>query len=512
MQYEKSKSFVKSALLLSLGGLTAKLLGAFYRIPLTNIIGSYGMGLYQLVFPPYILVLTLACFGMQSSISKLTAENLQLGNKEKTKSLFFAGLKIMCATGVLGTLILTVFSNVIAKAQGNVDTTVYFCAVAPSVLFVAMQVAFKGYFQGRLQMMPSALTTVIEQMIKLVTGLGSAYLFMPDVHMAVLGMVLGISISEFTSLAILIVWYFATKEKILLRRARWQTREYKELFMLALPVAAGGFVMQLGQVIDSAMVVNLVTVGNATSLYGLWSGPVNSMLGLPVSLASGIAITALPKMSKDNVSSQSQSNKTFSLAVGLSVAIALPCAIGLIILAKPILSLLYGGLTSQEIEISAHLLSLSGLAVLFQVVLVTLVSVLQAYSKPYVSTSILAFGVVVKAVVNLVLLPNPQINIYGSAISETICYLFQCVFAIIYTTTKLKLKGDFTECLLKPLVCTLAMTLVITAFCLFKSDFVGSNLGTVLLVGVSAVVYFGLLIVWGKKLHPVKELSNEPTV
>ena len=513
MHQEKSKSFVKSALLLSVGGLLAKLLGAFYRIPLTNMIGSYGMGLYQLVFPPYILVLTLACFGMQSAISKLTAENLQMGNYSKTKALFLTGLKVLGATGILGTLVLTLFSRTIAQGQGNVDTTVYFGAVAPSVLFVAMQVVFKGYFQARLKMLPSALTAVFEQLIKLIIGLGSAYLFMPDVKMAVLGMVLGISISEFVSLTILVVWFFIAKKKENLPQSSLKVVGVgKELFMLALPVAAGGFVMQLSQVIDSAMVVNLVTVGNATSLYGLWSGPVNSMLGLPVSLASGVAMTALPKMSKDNVSSHQESNKTYSLAMRLSFTIALPCSLGLIILSRPILSLLYGGLSPQEIEVSARLLSLSGLAVLFQVMLMTQVSVLQAYSKPYVSTTILASGVVVKAVVNYVLLSNPKINIYGSAISETICYLFACAFAIIYTTSKLKLRFDVTETVLKPLACTLAMTLLITLFCVFKSEFVFSSLGTILLVALSGVVYFGLLIAWGKPKVEQKEIRHEPTI
>ena len=141
--------------------------------------------------------------------------------------------------------------------------------------------------------------------------------------------------------------------------------------------------MQLSQVIDSVMVVNLLTVDNGTEMYGLWTGPVNSMLGLPIALSSGVAVSALPDITKSYVSGDKERlARSFNSAIKLTLVIALPCAFGMIALSAPILKLLYSGLPEHEIFVSSVLLSLSGLSIVFLALLGTCVSVCQAVGKP----------------------------------------------------------------------------------------------------------------------------------
>lgn len=480
--------------MLSLGGLFAKILGALYRIPLTNILGSYGMGLYQLVFPPYILMLTVAQAGVPVALSKLIAQNNRLDNRERSAKIFRFAFTLLLLLGVTGAVSVALFSNVIARAQGNADTAMYFVIIAPALIFVPVTNVFKSYFQGNMNMVPSSVTTVIEQIVKLAVGLSVASFFMPDVQKAVTGAVLAITVSEFTSLAIMSV-VFRLKGKKNLPHVRIEKGEGKELgaevFSLALPVALGAFVMQMSQVIDSVMVVNLLGSLNATSLYGLWTGPVNSMLGLPIAMSAGVAVSALPGITESYVSDDREKlQRSFNSAIKLTVVIALPCALGLIVLSKPILSLLYSNLPYEEIDIAGRLLSLSGISVLFLALMQTCVSVFQAINKPYVPVVGLSLSIAVKAIANLVLLPLPSVGIYGSAISETLCFLVACIIMLGYLAVKCRLVPDVQSCVIKPLAAALVMTLYITVLATFVKFFTDTKLGTVIAVVTAGAVYF----------------------
>lgn len=494
-----TESFVGGALILSLGGLLAKILGALYRIPLTNIIGSYGMGLYQLVFPPYILFLTVAQAGVPVALSKLIAENNQLGNQRRGRQIFVYSLALLFVVGLASAVAMAVLSRTIAAAQGNTDTASAFVAIAPALLFVPVTSVLKGYFQGNMNMLPSGVTNVVEQLVKLAVGLTLAVRCMPDVNKAVLGAVWAITVSEFGSLVIMSIVYLVHKKRNRMQKLSFCRQDLTEItrsvFALAVPVALGGFVMQLSQVIDSVMVVNLLTVDKGTELYGLWTGPVNSMLGLPIALSSGVAVSALPDITKAFVSNDKQRLcRSFNSAIKLTLVVTLPCAFGMIALSSPILKLLYGGLPESEIYVSSLLLSLSGLSVVFLAVLGTCVSVCQAVGKPYASVVIVALAVVVKAVVNLILLPNPQVNIYGAAISETLCYLFAAVCVIMYLNKSVGLTVD-GSCVVKPLAAGMLMTLIVTLTVVFAQQLLASALGTLSLIAVCAVVYVGTLAV-----------------
>ncbi|MCM1043004.1 MAG: polysaccharide biosynthesis protein [Corallococcus sp.] len=512
MKAQKQGNLITGALLISLGGLLAKILGALYRIPLTNIIGSYGMGLYQLVFPPYILFLTISQAGIPVALSKLIAEKHQLGNEEGARKTFRYCFFALLLTGAMGGAILAAASPLIASAQGNTDTTTAFLIIAPALLFVPVTNVFKGYFQGRMNMLPSSVTTVVEQVVKLIVGLICAKHFMPDVVKAVYGATFAITVSEFVSLVIMATVYLAKgrDKTVSVRVGRADISLLtRETMSLAFPVALGAFVMQMSQVIDSVMVVNLLTVGNATNMYGLWTGPVNSMLGLPIALSAGVAVSALPSITRTFVEGDNDKLRcSLGSAIKLTAVIALPTSFGMIAMSHPIISLLYGSLPSEEIYISSLLLALSGISIVFLAIMQTSVSVLQAVGKPYVSVIILAFAIVVKAVANLILLPIPTVNIYGAAISETLCYLFAAVSVIIYMTAKLHFKIPLNDCLLKPLACSLIMTLVITLMTSFASDFVNSKLGTLVTIAVAGVVYF--VSVFALKVFDKSELKMLP--
>ena len=208
-----TQNFIGGALILSLGGLLAKILGALYRIPLTNIVGSYGMGLYQLVFPPYILFLTVAQAGVPVALSKLIAEYNQLCRQDKGRKVFAYAMGLLTLFGLASAVLMAALSRVIASAQGNPDTATAFVVVAPALLFVPVTNVLKGYFQGNFNMVPCGATSVLEQLVKLVVGLTLAVKFMPDVNKAVLGAVFAVTVSELSSLVIMGVVYLVHRKR-----------------------------------------------------------------------------------------------------------------------------------------------------------------------------------------------------------------------------------------------------------------------------------------------------------
>ena len=160
----KKQSFLKGAATIAVGGFIAKLIGALYRIPLTNIIGGYGMGLYQMVYPFYCLLLTVSATGIPSSIAKMVAEKRARGIS--SQSLLKSSFVLFLSIGALGTLLMMALSPLLSRAQDCPEVKNGYLALAPSVLLVSAISVFRGWFQGENNMFPTALSEVTEQVVK----------------------------------------------------------------------------------------------------------------------------------------------------------------------------------------------------------------------------------------------------------------------------------------------------------------------------------------------------------
>ena len=191
----KENKFIMGAFYIALGGFIAKAIGAIYRVPLTNVIGSYGMGLYQLVFPLYSLLLTVSGTGVPSALSKLIAEKISLNDRVNADGIFKTSLALMSVIGLFLSISLLAFAPLVARVQGDKNATLLYMLISPSVFLVSIMSVFRGYFQGRMNMKPTALSQIIEQIVKLLFGLFFAYYFMPNVLKATAGAVLSVRLA-----------------------------------------------------------------------------------------------------------------------------------------------------------------------------------------------------------------------------------------------------------------------------------------------------------------------------
>lgn len=168
----------------------------------------------------------------------------------------------------------------------------------------------------------------------------------------------------------------------------------KELTSIALPLTLGGLIMPVSQLIDSALVLNLVKAGDATTLYGIWSGPVHSLLGLPVVLVGGVAAAVLPAISRAHVSGNKPlMDANINSALKLTNVIALPCVLGFACLSRQIVRLLYSALPEADLSLAGSLLALSSVSILFLALSGTCTSIMQGTGKSIILSCFSEFPV-----------------------------------------------------------------------------------------------------------------------
>ena len=169
--------FVQGAAILGIAGLLVKIIGAVYRIPLANIVGESGMAYYEVAYPYYSWLLVISSAGLPTAISKLVSERIALGDIVGAKRVFRAALRLLFVIGIVTAVLLFVLSSPIANLSGAAPARFSLMALSPALLFVSVMCAYRGYLQGMQCMTGTAISQIVEQLIKLIFGFGLAFLF-----------------------------------------------------------------------------------------------------------------------------------------------------------------------------------------------------------------------------------------------------------------------------------------------------------------------------------------------
>jgi stage V sporulation protein B len=428
----KKSLLLRGALSLATGTLIVKILGIFYRIPLTIVLGSKGLGVYQMIFPVYALLLDFSGAGMPSAISKAIS-CAQDDTMRVAKGYLKSSLKILSIVGAIGMVLMATLSYPLALLQGNKSAFLGYLFLSPAVLIVAIMSCYRGYFQGLMQMNPTSVSQVIEQTVKLFFSLFLAYLFMPNISFAVAGATFGVTISEGVSLIYLYMVYRKQDKKLLVKVNESPTdkKMIKTLIRIAIPVTVVGLMIPLSHFIDSFLVVNILKGyrTDATSLYGISSGAVHTVIGLPVGLCYAFAVISLPSVSRTPEIEKRKYKINESILV--TGVVALLGTVICYLFAKPIINVLFNSFSFGEKKIAVSLLRLTSPCILLLSVLQTTNSALVAIDKPFLPVVSLGIGVLIKTVLSIILIKIPLINIYGTAFALIACYFFAVMINFI---------------------------------------------------------------------------------
>lgn len=356
-------SLIKGTLILALAAFVARVLGVVQRIPLVYLIGDTGMATFGIAFNIYTPLLTVATAGIPSALSKLVAEKMELGQVAEANRIYRAAIQFALIAGVVMTAILIVFApyyaNHVAK---DPDAVMSIRALAPALLLFPLIAMMRGYFQGRRMMMPNGLSQIVEQIARLITAVGLAYLLLEigwgDVW-AVAGASFGGVMGSVGAVAVL-VWY-----TIGLRRAderdgiaeagrRGRTaaealgvgRIYAMIFKVSVPIVLFSMTVPLIYFIDSSTVISLLQgqlgADQAKEMLGILTGRAQSLAGIPIILAIALSQSIVPIVSsayarKDMDTVRQQSVK----ALQMSIITGLPVVLAIAIAARPVNAALF---------------------------------------------------------------------------------------------------------------------------------------------------------------------------
>lgn len=455
----KRNGFLKGAAIIAAGGFLAKIIGALYRIPLTNLIGGHGIGLYQMVYPTYCLLLTVSATGIPSSIAKLTAE--KIGKKQSTAPLFKTAMRLFLIIGLVGTIFMAALAPLLSRAQDSTEILNGYFALAPSVLLVSAISVFRGYFQGRNDMLPTALSEVSEQVVKVAFGLLFAYLYRSNVVKAVTFLLLAVSISELFALLLMIFLFRRTPAPVESENHGGKVTA-KTVLRLSIPVTFSAILLPLSALFDSVLAVRLMSAyaTDAVALYGLFSGGAVTVINLPVSVCYGIAAASVPAVAEAKAKSEMKTRgeesgagkgdtkgktpsvrKRIFFSLGVTVLIAAPCALALFFFAEPAVKIIYRSLQGEELNTLVALVKAFSISALTLSCVQTLSACLTAQGKPKFAAFSMLIAVIVKTVTEFFLLRRPQISVFALAYAANLCYLVAFLLNLIYNLYISKKRG-----------------------------------------------------------------------
>ena len=502
----KKQSFLIGALILAVGGLVAKIVGALYKIPLTNILGTNGMGLYYLVFPFYSLLLVLISSGVSLAVTRLVCLQRINHNKKNELIILKTAIIYVFVLSIIFGVILVLLAERLAILQGNINAKVGYFAIAPSIAFASTISVLRGYFQGLENMVPTLINNILEQVIKLISGLILANIFLKQgVTFAVFGAILGVTISEFVALILIIINYLVYKKKFIYKtelpknQKITYTQALKLIVSYAYPATLTAIIMPITSFLDSFLIVNILTGAGfsslqATNLYGISNGIVNTLINLPVLICSSIATAIVPSLSglyaKNN--GEEVGFKT-SLFIKVTWLIAIPCFLLFLIYSPDIITILYSNglsdLVIDEFTFSYKLLMLSSVSIIYYAFLQTFTSILQSFNKPAVPFFSLLVALVVRIICIFTLVSNYKINIFGVTIANLIFLSVACVINLFYIKKFVNVKFNLLKMLVIPVFSAVVSGVVM---CVVKLSLLNTNVWVYTSVSalIGIVTYF----------------------
>ena len=509
MNSNKNKdSFLKGALILGMAGIIVKIMGAFFRIPLGNLIGSEGMGYYQAAYPVYTLFLTLATAGFPTALAKLVSEKNAIGDYKGVHKIFKVSYTVLFITGLIAFCIFFFGAQYIVTAMKNPDAYYAMLAIAPALLFVPMMSSYRGYFQGKKEMTKIAVSQISEQFFRVILGLGLAYLLMNKYgsELGAAGAIAGATVGSVASTIYLVAIYIGERKQRKTEKKASQHfkdesvgRILKKLLVVAIPITIGASVMPLVGMIDSMIVIRRLTEAGFTpdealSMFGQLTGMAMAIINLPSVVTIAMSMSLVPSISEAYATgNKAKARKDTKSAIKVTLFIVLPAAFGLAALATPIMHLLY---PKEPASIGTILLVLTP-CVVFLGLMQTMNGILQGMGKPMIPVIALCVGMVTKIVISYTLTVIPEVNVLGSALGTVTAYLVAAIIEIIYVRKAMNIKFSLKEFIIKPLITVITMFIVVKLSYGVLAGIIGGKLATIAAIAIGGLVYVVVLLFIG---------------
>ena len=549
----KSQSLLNGALVLSLATLIVKVIGVIYKIPLSNMIGTVGRGYFDSAYNLYIPIYTISMAGLPVAISKMVSQQLATGNFRDVKLIHKVAKRLFLIMGILGTLAMLILAYPYALSAKNMDVLPAIFVITPSIFFCCVMSSYRGYYNGLRNMTPTAVSQVFEAVGKLAFGLICAKTVINygysrfESGLSVFGRTAanetealsaiypyaaaaaaaGVTLGTVVGMIYLLILYKIKGDNITKAELASAPKPQKsniiakKLVVFAIPVVASSLVFSITNLIDAItiqnrlehMIVNNMDIRNLYSvelanvldadvknfLYGAYSLSLDFKNLIP-SITMPLGISAIPALSAAWATKNKRQVKvSIESVLRVTMIIAMPCGIGMGVLAQPILAAFYGsGNSAAGISIAAPVMAVYGYSIFLMSLSQPMTNMLQALDRAKIPLISLSLGAIAKLIANYILVAIPSINVNGAVIGTIICYAIIVIINLGALILTAKVRLNFISVFIKPAFCGVLCGLsAYTSFGLcnrFIPEFslAGHSLKTILCLGVG--IGFGGLI------------------
>ena len=442
-QAQKKQSFLQGVAVLTAATIIVKLLGFIYKVPLQNILQERGFGYFNTAYDVYNVLLMISTTGLPVAVSRMISQAQALENYAQIRKIYSVSMKVFLTIGVIGTLVMLVFCKPLSvMVTTNENSWAAIAALSPCVLLICIVSAHRGFFQGQSNMTPTSVSQVYEAMIRVVFGLGGAYLMLKKTGSLIYAAACGIfGVTAGCIVAVVYLRIQFGKSNQILRQgggeAKSTRQTMKELLVIAIPITLGSAGLQIINLFDTMIYMRRLTgalawssdaADTAKGIYNFCQ----TIFNLPCSLITPITISIIPTVTAALTKSNTAGARhTEESAVRTMSLIAMPCAVGLAVLSEPIIRLLARNYGPESVATAAPILAYLGIAVIFNSTVLLFNAIMQAHGDVTTPVVNMLIGGVVKVVVNYILVAIPSLNIIGAAIGTIVCYVTITVLDLI---------------------------------------------------------------------------------
>lgn len=496
----KKQSLIKGSLILGVAGILTRFLGIFFRWPLIMLIGDEGVGYYQMSYPLYMFFIALAS-GIPMAVSKIVSEKNAIGKSEESFMVMRASLIIMLILGTGMTIMLGVFAKpIISFLKWDPKAYYSLIGICLAPILIAIMTAIRGFFQGLQNMTPSAISQVIEQIGRVVVGVGLAFLLLPyGIEYAAGGAAFGAAAGGLFGGVYLFFKYLKVRRAYGIKKVKSNSKIMDEILRVAIPISMGATVGAVMSLIDSILVPQkLLQAGfnakDATILYAQLTGKATVLTNIPLTLSVALSVSLIPIIAekfilKDKV----ELERKIDTAMKFSFVIAIPCFLGLYFMAEPVMRLIFPG-RHEGYTILKYL----SISIPFIIIAQTTTAILQAighYVRPVIN---LVIGCVVKIILTLVFVPMQNLNVYGAVIATIGGYVVASVLNMICLHNKLKVSINYKNALIKPSLGALAMiNIVLVVYYKLFSVYQSNGFATLISIFCGIIIYVLSIVILG---------------
>ena len=517
---EKQQSTTKGFAILGMTSVICKFLALVY-VPLqTMIIGNYGNGIVNTGYKIYIFIFSLTNAGLPIVISKLVSEQDAVGNYKGSQKILRCAFLVLISLGVLFAIVLAVFSKQIAQEVSQPDAALMLLALAPTFIFTSISCALRGFFQGKQNMVPTAVSQIIEQVLNSILTVVFAWMLIKyGVKYAAAGTTIGTSVGALGAALFLVYIFYQTKgqRRRESRLSRYSGPElsnsaiFKVILLYSLPAILNTVATSANDLIDlslgvSRMMSSGISHLKATQIFGVYSTQYQRLFMLAIALSAALVTAIIPAISSAKALNDFKMLKRKIVDSYKAIFIVtLPCVAGLTFLAKPIITFVF---FSNKLNQGDNFMIAGMWTALFFVIMSIQTAILIGLGKPYIAPFTLIIGMVFKTIINYFLVAIPSINMTGAIIGTAVGWLIACILNEYAINRNLPSKIRYMRLIIIPTIVSVIMgVFALLSYNIIKFMFglvihskttaaalIVNDTGVLFAVAVAAFIYLSLMI------------------